>query len=106
MTIHDKPDAEKEDEAHEESLAEGEIIYRSVRQDGENTLAETTSALAWSGVAAGISMGFSMIVEGLLKAHLPEAGWTPLVTKLGYCAGFLIVVLGRQELFTEQTLSA
>jgi formate/nitrite transporter FocA (FNT family) len=59
-----------------------------------------------SGVAAGISMGFSMIAEGLLQAHLPHSFWAPLITKLGYAAGFLIVVLGRQELFTEQTLSA
>src|SRR3954465_11228622 len=105
-TINQKPTEEREEEAQAHGLAEGEIIYRSVRQDGMHTLEETTAALAWSGMAAGISMGFSMVAEGLLKAHLPEASWVPLVTKFGYAAGFLIVVLGRQELFTEQTLSA
>jgi formate/nitrite transporter FocA (FNT family) len=50
-------------------------------------------------------MGFSLIAEGLLRAHLPEANWTPLVSKFGYTAGFLIVILGRQQLFTEQTLT-
>jgi len=100
-----QPD-EREEEALDKGLAEGEIIYRSVRQDGMVTLQETTAALVWSGIAAGISMGFSMIAEGLLQAHLPHALWTPLVTKLGYAVGFLIVILGRQELFTEQTLSA
>jgi formate-nitrite transporter family protein len=51
-------------------------------------------------------MTFSIIAEALLRAHLPEAEWTPLVTKFGYAAGFLIVILGRQQLFTEQTLTA
>src|SRR3954468_19004846 len=51
-------------------------------------------------------MGFSLAGEGLLKAHLPETIWTPLLTKFGYALGFLMVILGRQQLFTEQTLTA
>ena len=105
-TIKEKSPDQREEKALNESLAEGEIIYRSVRQDGMMTLQQTTAALAWSGIAAGISMGFSMVAEGLLQAHLPHASWTPLLTKLGYALGFVIVILGRQELFTEQTLSA
>ena len=50
-------------------------------------------------------MGFSLIVPGVLKAHLPDATWTSLVTSLGYATGFLIVVLGRQQLFTENTVT-
>jgi len=46
-----------------------------------------------------------MIAEGLLRAHLPDTEWRILVTKLGYSAGFLIVILGRQQLFTENTLT-
>jgi len=104
-TLKQKPPDEREEKALEESLAEGEIIYRSVRQDGMLTLQQTTAALAWSGIAAGISMGFSMIAEGLLVAFLPDAHWRPLVSKFGYSAGFLIVILGRQQLFTENTLT-
>jgi len=50
-------------------------------------------------------MGFSFIAEGLIRNHLPDAQWRPLVTKLGYSAGFVLVVLGRQQLFTENTLT-
>src|SRR3954467_3241306 len=96
----------QEHEAHQRSTPHGEVIYRAVRQDGDDTLERSTSELAWSGVAAGISMGMSFLAEGVLRMHLPEAQWTPLVTKLGYAVGFLIVVLGRQQLFTEQTLTA
>ena len=46
-----------------------------------------------------------MISEGLLHAYLPETHWRPLVAKFGYSTGFLIVILGRQQLFTENTLT-
>ncbi len=97
--------AKKERLAEEEGVPEGEIIYRSIRQDGKRALLLTSGELAWSGLAAGISMGFSLVGEGLLRAHVPEAAWSPLITKFGYALGFLIVILGRQQLFTEQTLT-
>jgi formate/nitrite transporter FocA (FNT family) len=87
------------------SAPAGAIVYKAINQEGEDELNRTTAALAWSGLAAGLSMGFSFATEGLLRAHLPEAGWVPLVAKLGYSIGFLIVILGRQQLFTENTLT-
>jgi formate-nitrite transporter family protein len=50
-------------------------------------------------------MGFSMISQGLLQSHLPAMPWRPLITNLGYSTGFLVVILGRQQLFTENTLT-
>jgi formate/nitrite transporter FocA (FNT family) len=96
---------DKEAKAGQEHIPEGEVIYRAIRQDGDHALGESSASLAWSGLAAGLSMGFSLAGEGLLKAHLPEAVWTPLVSKFGYALGFLMVILGRQQLFTEQTLT-
>lgn len=49
-------------------------------------------------------MGFSLVAEGVLRSRLPDAPWKPLITKLGYPAGFLMVSLGSQHLFTENTL--
>lgn len=97
--------ARKEKKAEDEGVPEGEVIYRSIRQDGKRALTLTSSELAWSGLAAGMSMAFSLIGEGLLRVHLPEASWAPLITKFGYALGFLMVILGRQQLFTEQTLT-
>ena len=37
--------------------------------------------------------------------HLPDAPWRGLVTALGYPVGFLMVVLARQQLFTENTIT-
>ena len=62
-------------------------------------------ALAWSGLAAGLSMGFSLLAEAALYAGLPDASWRPLVSSAGYSIGFLIVILGAQQLFTENTLT-
>jgi formate-nitrite transporter family protein len=92
--------------AQEQHVPEGEIIYRAIRKDGDHALGLTVVELAWSGLAAGLSMGFSFAAEGVLRTQLPDAPWRPLVAKLGYAIGFLIVILGRQQLFTEQTLTA
>jgi formate/nitrite transporter FocA (FNT family) len=81
------------------------IVYETIRREGEEEFTRTSAALAWSGLAAGLSMGFSLVAEALLAAHLPHASWTPLISKLGYSVGFLIVGLGRQQLFTETTLT-
>jgi formate-nitrite transporter family protein len=92
-------------EAEERSAPTSEVVYEAIRSEGEHELERTTPGLAWSGVAAGLSMGFSFIAVALLHAHTPAAKWQPLVTALGYPLGFLIVVLGRQQLFTENTLT-
>lgn len=51
-------------------------------------------------------MGFSLLGTGILAAALPENSWRTLVSSFGYTLGFLVVVLGRQQLFTENTLTA
>ena len=92
-------------DVEERSAPRTEVVYEAIREEGENELRRTPSALAWDGLAAGLSMGFSLAAEGLLRAHLPDAAWRPLVAKLGYSVGFLIIVLGRHQLFTENTLT-
>ncbi|MGB8540359.1 MAG: formate/nitrite transporter family protein [Candidatus Acidiferrales bacterium] len=82
------------------------VVYEAIRLEGDEELHRPAAALAWSALAAGLAMGFSFIAEALLTSHLPEQPWRPLISRLGYCVGFLIVVLGRQQLFTENTLTA
>lgn len=90
----------------EERVAIGaHVVYETIRREGEDELRRKPSALAWSAFAAGLSMGFSFIAEALLMAHLPSAPWRHLVVRFGYSVGFLIVILGRQQLFTENTVT-
>src|SRR4051794_33323455 len=95
----------EEDEVHEKAAAGAHIVYKAIMMEADEELSRPSLALAWSGLAAGLSMGFSLVAEGLLRAHLPDAPWRPLVAKFGYSIGFLIVILGRQQLFTENTLT-
>ena len=46
------------------------------------------------------------MVEGALRLRLPDAPWSEAVVHLGYSVGFLMVILGRMQLFTEQTIVA
>ena len=95
----------KKEEARARTAPEGSVIYEAIRREGQSELERRSSALAWSGLAAGLSMGFSLAGKALLDHHLPKAGWTPLLSNFGYVFGFLIVVLGRQQLYTENTLT-
>ena len=84
---------------------DAKTTYEVIRREGLHELERSTGALAWSGLAAGLSMGFSFLTEGLLQSHLPDTSWRPLIAKLGYSVGFVIVILGSQQLFTENTLT-
>lgn len=81
-------------------------VFDIIRREGDKELVRKFHALFWSGIAAGLSIGFSVVAESILAARLPDAPWKPLVDNLGYSVGFLIVILGRQQLFTENTLTA
>jgi formate/nitrite transporter FocA (FNT family) len=97
-------DEEQEDVAARKH-PRAQVLYETIRLEGEHELNRPAWALAWSGLAAGLSMGFSMVAMGLLRAALPEAPWAKLIINLGYSVGFLIVIVARQQLFTENTLT-
>lgn len=96
---------ERDEEVKSRSAPSGKIVYSAILREANEELRRPSSALFWSGLAAGLSMGFSLVGEGLLHAYLPDERWRPLVAKFGYSLGFLIVILGRQQLFTENTLT-
>lgn len=100
----DMSDSEHE-EAERRSSVSADVIHEAIRKEGEEELRRPSAALAWSGLAAGLSMGFSLVAEGLIRSHLPDEPWRPLLAKFGYSVGYLIVILGRQQLFTENTLT-
>ncbi|KQP51782.1 transporter [Methylobacterium sp. Leaf399] len=110
MTLDDANTTAEKKKEHEESVAEvirpdAFVLHEVIRKEGDEELRRNAGALFLSALAAGLTMGFSLIVPGVLKAHLPEAPWSELISGMGYATGFLIVVLGRQQLFTENTLT-
>ena len=96
----------EKEEAAQRTSVKANVLHEAIRLDGDTELDRSISALASSGFAAGLSMGFSFIAEGLLRSYLPDAPWRPLIAKFGYSFGFLIVIIARQQLFTENTLTA
>lgn len=99
-------DEDEEQKATDEQSLDAKTTLEVIRRQGEKELKRASAGLAWSGLAAGLAMGFSLVAQGVLRHHLPDAEWRPLVVALGYAAGFLIVILGSQQLFTENTLTA
>jgi formate/nitrite transporter FocA (FNT family) len=104
----DTPKGISEKEVHDVedmSTPRTPVIYEVVRRLGEEEMSRPITSLWWSGVAAGLSISFSLLAQAILQAHLPDAPWRPLVSSFGYCVGFLMVVLGNQQLFTESTIT-
>ena len=100
-----KLDPLEENKARQEESLDQKITYDVIRREGDKELERPLSGLWWAAVAGGLSMGFSFVTEAVLRSHLPDAEWRPLITKLGYPVGFLIITLGSQQLFTENTVT-
>jgi formate/nitrite transporter FocA (FNT family) len=98
-------DDEREAVAERQS-ANARVIHEVIRRHGDEEMERPTLSLIWSGLAGGVAISASVLGEGLIEEMLPHASWAPLVASLGYTLGFLIVILGRLQLFTESTLSA
>ncbi len=81
------------------------LIFDVIRRDGEKELSRPLGANWWSGVAAGLAMSTSVLCKGFLVSILPDADWTDGISNFGYTVGFLIVILGRMQLFTEKTIT-
>ncbi|OYY89229.1 MAG: formate transporter [Sphingomonas sp. 28-66-16] len=86
--------------------ANAQELHRAVREEGQDELERPVSSLFWSGLAAGLTISASLLAEGTLEAHLPDSPARPLIAAIGYPMGFLLVILGRMQLFTESTITA
>lgn len=82
------------------------VLHEIIRLQGDQELERTLAALWWSALAAGLTMGLSLMAMGLFYARLPQGDGAQVIASLGYSAGFLGVILARQQLFTENTLTA
>lgn len=92
------------DEEHLPSAAAA--VHEQIRQDGQKELERDGMALLWSAIAAGISMGASLMAKGIFQVHLEGVPGAFLLENLGYTFGFVIVIMARQQLFTENTVTA
>lgn len=99
-----------EEEIEETSIEEAtklapRLIYEVIRRDGEEELERPRRSLFFSGVTAGILISFSVLGEAIFRTYLPDTPQRFLIENLGYSLGFILVILGRMQLFTENTIT-
>ncbi len=101
------PLSEKEAAKIEEQIPHrSPVVFEIIRRNGEEEINRPLSSLWWSGLVAGLSIGFSVLTQAMLRGYLPDGGGWDLVAKLGYSVGFVLIILGRHQLFTENVITA
>ena len=86
--------------------ADAKDLHRAVREEGQSELDRPVASLFWSGLAGGLAITASLIAEGAFEAGLPPSPARSLIVSMGYPIGFVLVILGRMQLFTESTVTA
>ena len=77
-------------------------IYEIIAKEGEEELERPPSSLLFSGIVAGMCISFSLFTMGYLSLLTDNKTFIAA----GYTVGFLMVSLGRFQLFTENTITA
>lgn len=93
-------------EVAEKGAPRAAVVHEIVRRAGQEELKRGVGTLAWSSLAAGLTMGFSFLARALLHRHAEGVPGAYLIEGFGYTFGFLAVIIARQQLFTENTLTA
>ncbi|HUQ99123.1 MAG TPA: formate/nitrite transporter family protein [Gemmatimonadaceae bacterium] len=78
-------------------------IHENIRGPAEEELERPASALFFSSLAAGMLIGFSLLASAFVTHYVPQPYAHPF-SSLVYPVGFMFVIMGRSELFTENTL--
>lgn len=97
---------EEESSVSDATRLSARLIYEVIRRDGDEELRRPVPSLIWSGLAAGTLISLSVLAEAILRVNLdPTNPGTFLIENLGYSLGFLVVIFGRMQLFTENTIT-
>jgi len=90
----------------EKKAESARVVHEAIRLQGQDELDRPILSLLLSAFTAGLGISVSVLAETFLKLRLPATPASELVSSLGYAVGFLIVILGNLQLFTEQTVTA
>jgi formate/nitrite transporter FocA (FNT family) len=79
-------------------------IFEVVVQNARDELGRATSALMFSGFAGGMSMGLTGLGVALALSYLGDGPIQQFISFAFYPTGFIIIIIARAQLFTENTL--
>ena len=100
---------DSEDHPEKEPLKAYETILEQQIAQARDELQRPAGKLLLSGLAAGMEIGFGPFLMALILTSTQGVYSEPTVEMLqagAYAVGFIIVILGRSELFTEHTALA
>ena len=100
------PEKEENEASDQKNLSRpsAEEIYKQVATNAREELKRTSLSLALSGFGGGTFMGLSALGTAMAMALLPPGPSTQILSRLFYPLGFIVVIIGRSQLFTENTL--
>lgn len=90
----------------ERKAGSAKVVHEVIRLQGDEELERPIGSLIFSGFAAGVAISASVLAEAILGTQLPREPWSELIVALGYTVGFVIVIMGNLQLFTENTVTA
>ena len=79
-------------------------IFEQVEDSAHDELRRSAKALAFSGLAGGLTMGLTGLGVAAASAVLGSTPGHEFIAYLIYPVGFISVIIGRAQLFTENTL--
>jgi len=81
-----------------------EEIFTQVAANARLELQRPSIALGLSGFGAGLFMGLSALGVAIAIDLLGNSNSSAMLSRMFYPVGFIVVILGRSQLFTENTL--
>ena len=115
MTEHDKDESdrnlsspltdEEEKDVRDHQSLSSLSLYAVIHREGLEELKRPNLSLWWSGVAAGIGISISVLAEGILHTVFAGSEHQFALENFGYTVGFVLVIMSRLQLFTENTLT-
>ncbi len=88
-----------------DAVPDSPTIYVEVAREGEAEMRRPSASLFWSALAAGQLISFSLLAKAALGAEVAQFSMAHMIDSLGYTVGFVLVILSRLQLFTENTIS-
>ena len=91
----------------DDEIPQPEDIYARTKEEGERRLERPLLEMVSTALAAGFDIVAGVVVLGLIESQAQHKLGRPLahvVASLGFGVGFVFLVVGRGELFTENFL--
>lgn len=99
-----KPEPPREEPSESGTRLSVHEIHENITSAAEEELERPAASLLWSGLGAGLTIGFGFVAGAYLASLVAGDAAKEAMVALAYPLGFIYVVLARHQLFTEQTL--